>query len=363
MGIAFAVLVVFHGVIHLMGFAKAFRFASLDQLRIAISKPWGMLWLLAAVVFVLVAIARTMKLQWWWMVAFAGLLLSQLLILLFWRDAKFGTIPNVIILVAAVLGIGVWRSARLVERDREALEAAAGASRAAPVTEAELVSLPESVQVWLRHSGVIGRPVPRSIHVQQRGRMQVAPGGRWMPFHAEQWFTTQRPGFVWVAEVDAAPSIHLTGRDKYVDGRGAMRIEFMSLIPVVNGINNRIDQGSRLRFLAEIVWFPSAAIRPYIKWEDAGSRAARATISDGSAAASGTFRFDDEGNVSSFEARRYRGEMLENWLVEAVPGSQQRLGGRLLPAGWRATWKLDGGDWSWIEFEVTSIDDGCIPAG
>ena len=40
-------LLILHGLIHLMGFAKAFGYAELPQLTQPISRDWGVVWLLA----------------------------------------------------------------------------------------------------------------------------------------------------------------------------------------------------------------------------------------------------------------------------------------------------------------------------
>lgn len=47
--IAFAVIVVIHGLIHLMGFAKAFGLAALPALTQPISRAMGVVWLSAAI--------------------------------------------------------------------------------------------------------------------------------------------------------------------------------------------------------------------------------------------------------------------------------------------------------------------------
>jgi hypothetical protein len=44
-------IVAIHGLIHLMGFAKAFGLATFEQLRVPISQPLGLLWLAAAPLF------------------------------------------------------------------------------------------------------------------------------------------------------------------------------------------------------------------------------------------------------------------------------------------------------------------------
>ncbi len=48
-------IIFLHGLIHLMGFAKAFQYGQITQLTKDISKPAGALWLLAALLFVVSA--------------------------------------------------------------------------------------------------------------------------------------------------------------------------------------------------------------------------------------------------------------------------------------------------------------------
>jgi hypothetical protein len=53
MKILFTFIVFIHGLIHIMGFLKAFHIAEINQLQTTISKPIGVLWLLATILFVL----------------------------------------------------------------------------------------------------------------------------------------------------------------------------------------------------------------------------------------------------------------------------------------------------------------------
>ena len=102
-------LLLFHGLIHLMGFTKAFNFAAVSQLTQPISKPAGALWGLSALLFTIATVLFFMKKDGWWMGAIAAAVLSQILIFSSWQDAKFGTIVNLMVLVAAVIGMGTSR--------------------------------------------------------------------------------------------------------------------------------------------------------------------------------------------------------------------------------------------------------------
>ncbi len=99
MRLALAVLILIHGLIHFMGFAKAFKLAEINQLSQNISKPIGMFWLLVCILFILSASLLVFKNEWWLLITIAGVVISLFLIVMYWKDAKFGAISNLIILV------------------------------------------------------------------------------------------------------------------------------------------------------------------------------------------------------------------------------------------------------------------------
>jgi len=85
-----------------MGFAKAFDFAELEQLKQPISKVQGLMWLAATVFFLTTIVIYLLRKEWWWMIALVAVVISQIVISFSWQDAKFGTIANLIILVVIV---------------------------------------------------------------------------------------------------------------------------------------------------------------------------------------------------------------------------------------------------------------------
>lgn len=94
-----SLIVLFHGLIHCMGFAKAFGYGNMQQLTLPISKPLGLLWLLTAYLFTATVILFLLKTEAWRYLAIPALLLSQVLIVLSWKDAKFGTLGNLVALL------------------------------------------------------------------------------------------------------------------------------------------------------------------------------------------------------------------------------------------------------------------------
>ena len=135
--------------------------------------------------------------------------------------------------------------------------------------------------------------------------MRLKSNASWISGNAEQYFTVIKPAFIWKARFSMAPLIDITARDMYNEGHGSMKIYFQSLIPIADSKGEEIDQGSMVRYLAEAIWFPTSAISDYIHWESIDSTSARIFMSYGELTISGIFKFNDKGDIISFEAKRY----------------------------------------------------------
>ena len=97
-------IILLHGLIHLMGFVKAFGLAEISELTLPISRGWGILWLIAALLLILSGFLFWINQSAWWVPAIAGVILSQVLVFTFWQDARFGSIPNLILLIVIFSG-------------------------------------------------------------------------------------------------------------------------------------------------------------------------------------------------------------------------------------------------------------------
>lgn len=98
MRIVFAIILFFHALIHLLGVIKAFGPASIPQFSRHISKPEGTLWMLCMLLLIITFVLYLRKNDLWPTLAIAGAIFSQLLISLNWKDAKYGTLINLLIM-------------------------------------------------------------------------------------------------------------------------------------------------------------------------------------------------------------------------------------------------------------------------
>lgn len=221
-----------------------------------------------------------------------------------------------------------------------------------------LNNLPAPVKKWLENSGILEEPAINSARSLQTAEMRLEDQGRWLPLTAEQYFTVDKPGFIWQAKINAAPLIHISGRDVYYQGKGNMLIKPLSLITIADSKGFEMDQGTLVRFLAEIVWIPSAALSDYITWEEINLNSAQATMSFEDITASGVFTFNDQGEPIGFTAERYRdvdGEFeLETWSI--LMSDHQKFNGIKIPTAGEITWKLEEGDFTWYKFEIEEFE-------
>lgn len=231
------------------------------------------------------------------------------------------------------------------------------------INEDRLQQLPPPVLRWLRltHALDMEKPI-RSVMIRQEGMLRTKPEGRWMPFSAKQHSLLDWPSFIWRARIRAAPGVAIYGRDLYLNGQADMLIKLMGVLKVGHAHGREINQGSLVRYLAEMVWYPTAALSPYIAWEAIGDDMTRANISYGDINASGTFYFQKTGEPVRFVAQRYKEAggtcTLEEWEVRM--GTYKQFQGILIPSQGEVSWNLRTGPFHWFRFEVKEVqfDEG-----
>lgn len=356
---ALIIIIGIHGIIHLFGFLKAFELSEFKALSQAISKPFGLIWLMAFILFAISFILLAIKNNYWWVFGIIALIVSQILVIYFWKDAKYGTILNIMILLASIVAIANFNFTKLVNTEVSQMFSKTELNKNAVITSTMITNLPLPVQNWLQKSGIIGYDIIQSVYLKQNASMKMKPEQKeWYKAEAEQYFITQEPSFHWTVDLEMNPFIKVVGRDKFKNGKGEMLIKLVSVFPVVNvKENKKINQGALQRYLAEIVWFPSAALSQYISWESIDNYSAKATMTYNGTSGSGVFYFNENGDFIRFSAMRYRGAdentQLEEWVVEA--SKSKVMSGIRIPVELKATWKLKDADWTWLKLKITEI--------
>ena len=137
------------------------------------------------------------------------------------------------------------------------------------------------------------------------GIFRMKTGQRWLPFMADQSFSTDPPAFVWKARIQFLPLVNLSVTNRFVNGRGRLQAKLLSLLSVADAKCPEVDQGELLRFLAETAWFPTAWLSHYLEWESVDAHTAKVTMRISGLAVSAARHFDDESRLCSVTAQRY----------------------------------------------------------
>jgi hypothetical protein len=153
-----------------------------------------------------------------------------------------------------------------------------------------------------------------------------------------------------------APGVAVIGRDRYVDGKGSIEMRMLGVVPVARESGMEMDHGAMLRFLNEIMWFPGAALSPYIAWEPVDGGSARATMTWGGTSAPAVFMFDREGRVTDMAAERYDRETgrMARWSTPITAYGE--LAGMRVPVAGEAVSARGSGDEPYIRLRVTELE-------
>jgi hypothetical protein len=122
MRIVIAMLMAGHGIAHVPGFIVNWQLRDFPEMpyRTTIvgglldvgeagTRVIGALWLAAGVAFIVVAGAMFTRAGWWQPLAYALILLSTVLCLVGWPDARLGLVANAAILSSIVIGVRAGR--------------------------------------------------------------------------------------------------------------------------------------------------------------------------------------------------------------------------------------------------------------
>ncbi len=224
------------------------------------------------------------------------------------------------------------------------------------LTEEDIKGLPEPVQRYLKYTQSIGKEKTRNVRLKQKGFLRQKEGQKWMPLEAEQYYTTDPPAFIWAGKIKAAPFFSITARDIYSEGKGNMLIKLLSTFTVADTKGKEMDQSTLMRFLNEIMWFPTAYVNDYIHWESIDPFSAKATISAHGLTASAVLYFNEKGEMTNFIGERYStiDNKMTTWSTPIM--EYKEIKGIRIPVKGEAVWKLESGDFRYIKVEIADIE-------
>ena len=350
-----------HGLLHLLGVAKAFGLAALPQLTQPIAPGRGLLWLTGALLFLGAAASAAAGTRWWWAVAAVALVISTVAIAGSWQDAKAGAVVNLGLLAAVTVAAaidGPW--GLRAEYDRDVAAALDRPRPTALVTEADLAPLPPQVQRYLRVAGVVGQPSVWNMRARMRGRIRDAADARWMPLWAEQHNVFDEPArlFYMSATMLGVPA---DGYHRFVGGAATMRVKAAGLVPVQQSGGDEMTQAETVTLFNDMcLMAPATLVDPAIAWTPIDAARVHATFTTAGHTIRAELVFNAAGELVNFWSDDRRQTSADGRSMTAVrwstPVSAYRQFGavRLMHRG-AARWHEAGGDYAYIELEIEDV--------
>ena len=149
-------------------------------------------------------------------------------------------------------------------------------------------------------------------------------------------------------------------RDKCINGKGNMLIKLLKLFTVADAKGVEMDKSALVTVLSETSIILTYALQDYIKWEAVDYNNAKATLTYNDIKVSGSFNFNDKGEMISFYTEdRYFAE--KDGTYKKIPWSilvddYVEKNGVKFPSDIKAMWHLKSGDFEYFKGRISNIE-------
>jgi len=357
MKIAFIILVVVHGFIHLMGFVKAFELSTVEQITHTISKPMGVMWLIVFIFFITVAILFFLGNAYWWIVGFVAIVISQVLIIIYWQDAKFGTVANLIILIVIISDYGLWGYHYKFEKDVKTLIQSTSNHLSAELTETDIQQLPEHIKTYIRYTGFIGKHKVNNFKAEFKGKIRKNKNSPWMPFTCIQYNFLENATrlFFMNAEMKGIP---IGVYHCFHNGIATMDVRLFSLFKIQTMKGIAMNLSETVTFFNDMcVLAPAALIDKRIKWLEVADNKVKASFTNNNITVSAWLYFNKNSELINFISdNRYEGETGKQYPWSTPLKNYQELNGTILMGEATTIYKYPDGEFVYGTFKLTNIE-------
>ncbi len=357
---AISILVFLHGAIHLFGYIKAFQFAKVEQLNIPISKPLGVLWLLAFVLFFVAGVMYLLNSSQWPVVAILSVVISTVLILFSWNDAKFGILPNVIILLVAITAFATSNFHNKYIFDKNVAFEKSQSSEILILLESDIKDLPVPVQNYIRLTGCIGKPQVQNFKAVFEGKIRKNEQSEWMSFNCEQHNFMATPTRLFFMDA-RMKGLSVAGYHHFKNGKAVMDIRLLSLLKVQFAEGKEMDISETVTFFNDMcLMAPATLIDKRIKWIETKSNEVECSFSYNGITIHASLIFNQKGELVNFiSCDRYA--YGENGSMARVPwqtpiNAYQSVNGYYLTSIAQIIYNYPEGDLCYGEFVLKNIE-------
>lgn len=352
----FSLILLIHGLIHIIGFAKAFGYGNITQLTKHVSKTEGSIWLVATILFSMAVLLFLFKRESWPYIAILAAVFSQILIISTWQDAKFGSIANVVVMLVAIAAIAGENFENEYKKDVKRHLSETGRIQEDLLTEGDIGHLPLPVQQYLRYCSVLDKPKVKNFRVVFDGQMREK-GKDWFAFRSIQYNFLENPArlFFMKAKMFGVPVL---GYHCYQNERASMQIKLLGLFNVVNVKGSEMNKAETVTVFNDLcLMAPAALIDKRIEWSSIDSLSAQATFTNGEIKISAILYFNALGELINFTSDdRYAINEMKQYRFSTPIKEYTQINRRKIWKYGEAIWHYPEGEFVYGKFTLKSIE-------
>jgi hypothetical protein len=335
---------------------RAFQPGVSLQITKQISAPAGIMWLITAILFLTAAALKAFRNDYWWTPALLAVVVSQILIIGAWADAKYGTLANVAILLACIVFMGNFFFERKYQKDVESALEQTHINAVDIITREDLAHLPPAVQRYLQFAGVVGQPKVRNMRVVFEGTMR----GRnqdWFSFRSVQYNTFDAPGryFFMIGKMFG---MEVPGYHRYANGHASMDIRLFGLASLVYKKGPIMDQSETVTLFNDMcLMAPATLIDKRIHWKEIDSVTVEANYPVNGISITARLSFDHAGKLINFESHdRYEVNEMKKlpWLTPCT--DYKKLNGVMLATRGEAVYQYPDTTFTYGVFNLQAVE-------
>jgi hypothetical protein len=293
-----------------------------------------------------------------------ALAISQILIILSWGDAKFGTVANIIIALPLIIAAASSLPSGFANTYRKEVHKGLQRSSAMPlVREEDIRHLPEPVRRYLVYAGIVGKPRVQNVHAVFGGLMRTTLHGSWMDIASRQYDFFDEPTRVFFIE-SSMYGLPFDGLHLYTGPTATMQIRVASLFQVVDARGPEMNKGETVTLFNDMCLLaPASLIDAKISWEPVDSLTVRARFTNAGNTITALLFFDGAGELTDFSSEdRYQstdGKTYVNYRWSTPVKEYKDFQGYRLASHGDAIWHTPGGDFAYAKFDLKELECNC----
>lgn len=229
------------------------------------------------------------------------------------------------------------------------------------IEEKNIAALPVPVQRHFRHCGYIGKVKMINAKIElENVFLKRVPTGKWMRLKCFQYNSVSEPTRIVYLKNKILGIFPFEARDRCQSGKGNMLIKLLKLFTVADAKGIEMDKSALVTVLSETFILPTYALQDYIEWKAIDDNNAKARLTYNDINVSGTFSFNDKGEMISFYTNdRYSAE--KDGTYKKIPWSVRvnnycKKNGIRFPCEIKVIWHNEGGDFEYFKGEISNIE-------